>query len=108
MWPRRSGSHEQGLSEVTKPKVSPQEQAIWAERAAEYLRVIDEQIEGWRDVATSRMVQAVADGKGWAGNEEVEFAVHRISNMLMMRTVAEGVTDAVIVNHILNGTDKDN
>lgn len=87
---------------MTEPKVSPQEQAIWAERAAEYLRVIDEQIEGWKDEAAKRMVQAVADGKGWAGNQEVEFAVHRITTMVMMRTVGEGISDAFAMRDMMN------
>ncbi|MBN9128495.1 MAG: hypothetical protein J0I04_02430 [Paenarthrobacter ureafaciens] len=92
---------------MTAPKFTPEEVAVWAKRAQEYVKIIDSEIAGWRDVATNRMIQAVAEDKGWAGNNDVEYAVARVVNLLMMRTVAEGVMDAFTVTDMLNGSPTD-
>lgn len=86
---------------------TPEHLPVWANRAQEYLKFIDDEIAAWRDEASHRMVRAVVDGKGWAGNQDVEYAVARVSNLMMMRVIADGVSDAFVYRDMMNGTGGD-
>lgn len=88
---------------MTAQKATSEELAQWAANGQEYLAVIDEELVAWRQEAVDRMLTAVRDRAGWAGNADVEYAVARITNLIMMRTVAEGVSDAFAVNDMMNG-----
>lgn len=91
--------------ETPQPKYTPEEQAAWAERATANLKIIDEQIEGWRRECVNLMIEATAKGDGWVCNDHVETAVARLGNMILMRVLAEQVTDAFGLNSMLNDAD---
>ncbi|MFP3579457.1 hypothetical protein SB659_07720 [Arthrobacter sp. SIMBA_036] len=80
---------------MSEEKPTAEDLAAWAARGQEYLKTVDEQIAGWRSEAAHIMVDAARAGTGWAGNKDVEFAVSRLGNMVLMRQVGEQVADAL-------------
>lgn len=81
---------------------TPEEQAEWATNAQKYLTTIDDDLVAWRIEVANRMVASARAGTGWAENMDVENAVARLTNLMLMRVIGEQVSDALIYNDMNN------